>query len=68
MSLLKEETIHNIIKREWVSLKNNANTFRWFFSSLRDSLLQQIPRSENKFGIKQIPNDCEDFFFYTMKI
>ena len=63
MSLLKEETIHNIIKREWVSLRNNANTFRWFFSSLRDSLLQQIPRSENKFGIKQIPNDCEDFFF-----
>ena len=55
--------------------KKNANFFGWFFSNLASSLLLNLPRLKNKFGIKtttehykEIRNKCEDFVLHNVDI
>ena len=43
--------------------KDKANTICTFFSNLADSLLQKLPRSKNKFGIKT----TEKYYRHTQK-
>ena len=48
--------------------KDNTNTFCRFFSNLADSLVQNLPRPEDKFGIKTTGEYFKHFLLHNVDV